>query len=120
MNNILNKIAQMERNAEEIQLASHHVELGLIDDLQKLYDAYSKTAIDAIQVKTKLQSEAKILADKLQKAKDAKDEAVKKADNVTAAAKNIGIDIPEIVSKVNNSGNFQIERLLEWSKNAAK
>jgi hypothetical protein len=29
MNNILNKIAQMERNAEEIQLASHHIELAV-------------------------------------------------------------------------------------------
>jgi hypothetical protein len=36
MNNILNKIAQMERNAEEIQLASHKVELGLVEDLAKL------------------------------------------------------------------------------------
>ena len=120
MNNILNKIAQMERNAEEIKLESHKVELALLDDLQKLYDVYSKTATDAIQVKSRLQAEAKSLADKLQKAKEAKDEAVKKADNVTAAAKNIGIDIPEIVNKVNNSGNFPIERLLEWSKNAAK
>ena len=34
MNNILNKIAQMERNSEEIQLASHHVELGLADTLK--------------------------------------------------------------------------------------
>lgn len=36
MNNILNKIAQMERNAEEIKLASHKVELGLVEDLAKL------------------------------------------------------------------------------------
>jgi hypothetical protein len=39
MNNILNKIAQMERNAEEIKLASNQielaserVELGLVDE----------------------------------------------------------------------------------------
>ena len=38
MNNILNKIAQMERNAEEIQLASHRVELSLVDDFKKEYE----------------------------------------------------------------------------------
>ena len=44
MNNILNKIAQMERNAEEIQLASNQivlaserVELASATDLPKLY-----------------------------------------------------------------------------------
>lgn len=36
MNNILNKIAQMERNAEEIKLESHKVELGALDDLTTL------------------------------------------------------------------------------------
>lgn len=29
MNKILNKIAQMERNAEEVKLASHHIELAV-------------------------------------------------------------------------------------------
>ena len=36
MNNILNKIAQMERNAEEVNLASHKVELALLDELLDL------------------------------------------------------------------------------------
>jgi hypothetical protein len=36
MNNILNKIAQMERNAEELNLASHKVELALLDELSNL------------------------------------------------------------------------------------
>jgi len=38
MNNILNKIAQMERNAaelQEVELASHKVELASIKDLQE-------------------------------------------------------------------------------------
>jgi hypothetical protein len=40
MNNILNKIAQMERNAEEIKLASHKVELSIADKANKSLDAF--------------------------------------------------------------------------------
>ena len=39
MNNILNKLATMERNAEElasVQLESHKVELALLDDLSNI------------------------------------------------------------------------------------
>lgn len=42
MNNILNKIAQMERNAEEIKLASHKVELGIKEDVSKINQETSK------------------------------------------------------------------------------
>ena len=51
MNNILNKIAQMERNAEEIQLASHKVELGLQDDLKAQFNKYfSVDNIDVLEL----------------------------------------------------------------------
>ena len=43
------------------KLASERVELGLIDDLQKLQQEYSKIAIAAIKEKSKLQSSAKKL-----------------------------------------------------------
>ena len=42
MNNILNKIAQMERNAAELQgveLASHKVELATIKELENSFKA---------------------------------------------------------------------------------
>jgi hypothetical protein len=42
MNNILNKIAQMERNAEEVNLSSEKIELAKAEDLNKLFaDAVS-------------------------------------------------------------------------------
>ena len=34
MNNILKMISKMESNAEEVKLAKHEIELGLVDDLK--------------------------------------------------------------------------------------
>ena len=55
MNNILNKIAQMERNAEEIQLASHKVELATLDEIttasksvKKQYDLVFQKTMTAL------------------------------------------------------------------------
>ena len=55
MNNILNKIAEMERNAEEIQLASHKVELATLDEIttasksvKKQYDLVFQKTMTAL------------------------------------------------------------------------
>ena len=55
MNNILNKIAQMERNAEEVNLASHKVELATLDEIttasksvKKQYDLVFQKTMTAL------------------------------------------------------------------------
>jgi hypothetical protein len=78
MNNILNKIAQMERNAAELQgvkLAKHEVELASATDLPKLYgnsvsmnkDIYGDTfrKVDALKavLKKKEDDAIKMIAD---------------------------------------------------------
>ena len=50
MNNILNKIAQMERNAEEIQLASHKVELSSIKEINDAIKILKNNESDAEKV----------------------------------------------------------------------
>ena len=55
MNNILNKIAQMERNTEEVNLASHKVELATLDEIttasksvKKQYDLVFQKTMTAL------------------------------------------------------------------------
>ena len=50
MNNILNKIAQMERNAEEFQLASHKVELSSIKEINDAIKILKGNEVDAEKV----------------------------------------------------------------------
>ena len=119
----MNLREQIEKEITEkvmTKLASEKVELGLIDDLEKLRKEYSKLAIAAIQEKSKIQSNAKKLVSDLEKAKKAKDAAVKKNEVIKSAAKNLGIDVPAISKQVDSSDNFNIDKLLTWSKNASK
>ena len=39
LNNIFKMISQMEKNANEVNLGTHEIELGLIDDIEKLLDS---------------------------------------------------------------------------------
>lgn len=62
MNNILNKIAQMERNAEEIKLESHKVELAntfnqAIDAFKFSSKMYDESYARVKELKSKLSSD---------------------------------------------------------------
>ena len=102
MNNILNKIAQMERNAEEIQLASHKVELGLVDDVKKYTQELNKLFPEAVAIEDQLQKMVKDLFPLLNKA-DAMAKKIKelqtKSDAVqikfVAAIKELGLNPSE-------------------------
>ncbi len=113
---VFKKIAELEKT----QLSEVNVELALIDDLQKLKDTYSKIAIDAIKTKTSIQNEVKGLIAQLEKAKEAKDNAIKKNEVVKSAAKNIGIEVPAISKEIDNADNFKIEQMLQWAQSANK
>jgi len=102
------------------KLASEKVELGLIDDLEKLQQEYSKIAIAAIQEKSKLQGSAKKLSSDLEKAKKAIESAQKKNEILKSAAKNIGIQVPDISKKVDQADNFNVDRLLKWAQKASQ
>ena len=40
LNNIFKMISQMEKNANEVNLATHEVELGLVEDLKTQFNKY--------------------------------------------------------------------------------
>ncbi len=89
MNNILNKIAEMERNASELQgveLAKHEVELATIyDDLRGTLDQANVGFIKALDLKSQ--------AAKLCKESLTKNQAIlKELDKAESLIKQIGLD----------------------------
>jgi len=96
MNNILNKIAQMERNAEEIQLASHKVELSVKDDAKELVSKYYGLT-DTINSKyTAIQKEIRVLTDKIDEAAKLSSDMPKVISKYEDIAKEIGADVNNI------------------------
>lgn len=91
MNNILNKIAQMERNAEQVNLASHKVELALFDDIKSSIDGARKMKEEIISNFAKANGGMRFC--------DAFDKSFSKAEQM---AKEVGFDIPQDVFKLKN------------------
>ena len=83
MNNILNKIAQMERNAEEIQLASHHVELALLDELSNISMEAGSLLV--------LQAQQMAAFDKLEKSIALNKKGLADAEKGLKAAQDLGV-----------------------------
>ena len=81
MNNILNKIAQMERNAEEIKLASHKVDLALLDEILDLNrEAGSLLALPLMKV-----------AEQLSKSLELNKKGLAQAEKGLKAAQDLGV-----------------------------
>lgn len=96
MNNILNKIAQMERNAEEIQLASHHVELGLADTLKTNVNEDNKN-VEKLQLQIeKITTEIKNLGAMWDKANSGIKVTSNTYDRMVEMAKELGLPESEI------------------------
>ena len=81
MNNILNKIAQMERNADEVNLASHKVELALLDELLDLNrEGGSLLSLPLMKV-----------AEQLQKSLELNKKGLAQAEKGLKAAQDLGV-----------------------------
>jgi predicted nucleic acid-binding Zn-ribbon protein len=96
------------------------VEFGLVQDIETLYKTFSEISIASIKEKTRIQSEIKKLVSDLEKAKKAKDEAVRKNELIKKSAKDLGLELPDISKKIDNSNNFPIERTLSWANESSK
>ena len=116
MNNILNKIAQMERNAEEIQLATHKVELTLADDVRALYNNankfYEANIDERYKMATRLEKEFQKAADEYQKALD-------KYNSLEKMSKDLGVPIPNEISKLKDLIEYGLKDSLKSKSNAA-
>ncbi len=93
MNNILNKIAQMERNAEEVNLAKHKVELATINPAD-----YQKKAADILDNATKFAAKANAslvsnYEDATNKIKAVGKELEKEFDVLQSKAQELGLDV---------------------------
>jgi hypothetical protein len=96
MKNILNKIAQMERNAEEIQLASHRVELGLADTLKTNVNEDNKN-VEKLQLQIeKITTEIKNLGAMWDKANSGIKVTSNTYDRMVEMAKELGLPESEI------------------------
>jgi hypothetical protein len=118
MNNIINKIAQMERNAAEIQgveLAKHEVELALVDDVQNLYNiankSYKANTDSLNRIAKQLESEFQKTADEYKKALD-------KYNQLEKMSKDLGVPLPNEISKLKGLIEFGLNDSLQSKKNA--
>lgn len=96
MNNILNKIAQMERNAEEIKLESHKVELSVKDDAKELVSKYYGLT-DTINSKfSGISKEVRALIDQIGAVEKLANDMPKVIAKYENLAKELGIDVNNI------------------------
>jgi hypothetical protein len=120
MNNILNKIAQMERNAAEIkgvELAKHEVELALVDDVQNLYNAANKS----YKANTdQLMSFASKMESSFQKTADEYKKALDKYNQLEKMSKDLGVPLPNEISKLKGLIEFGFNDSLDAKSNAVK
>ena len=120
MNNILNKIAQMERNAAEIQgveLAKHEVELALVDDVQNLYNAANKSYKSNTD---QLMSFASKMESSFQKTADEYKKALDKYNQLEKMSKDLGVPLPNEISKLKGLIEFGLNDSLDAKSNAVK
>jgi len=92
MNNILNKIAQMERNAAELQgveLAKHEVNLALFDDIKSSIDGARKMKEEIVANFQKANGGLRFC-----------DNFDKSFNKALTLAKEVGLDIPQDVMKL--------------------
>ncbi len=90
MNNILKMISKMESNANEVKLGKHEVELGLIDDLNKLTENSKKLAQDFYKEKLAIVNQVKI--------------AKTKADNYLSESQKMEVVLNNIKKQFNDLG----------------
>lgn len=107
MNNILNKIAQMERNAEEIKLESHKVELSSLDMVKSLAEdglAIYKKGVEYAKEMEAFTKKSRVLNADASALSDAIEKELKEFE---AKAKQLGLDVtklPEFKSAFNALG----------------
>ena len=111
LNNIFKMVSQLEKNANEVKLAQHEVELGAMQDLDKLIglgaDESQKSFELTFKVKGLLTEIISVEKFAIAKYND----ALKKAESVYIQVKDLGLDVPQgqIKSKIDMI-NFQLKK----------
>ena len=101
---------------DKVELGKHEVELALVDDVKTLYSnankAYQKNTDTLSKVANQLEVEFQKTADEYQKALD-------KYNNLEKMSKDLGVPIPNEISKLKGLIEFGLKDSLKSKSNAA-
>lgn len=114
LNEIFNKIAKMEQNAQEVKLGMN-VELALVDDVQTLYNSANKIYQSNTDT---LKKYATQLESMFQKSADEYKKAMDKYTQLEKMSKELGLQLPNDVIKLKSLIEFGINDSLQSKKNA--
>ena len=96
LNDIFKMISQMEKNANEVNLATHKVELGLIDDIKEQYKIINTRKDEAFKSLQQTEEKFKTVVDRCGLMESIADKAIQ-------MAKELGIDAKEFISYKNSA-----------------
>lgn len=116
MNNILNKIAQMERNAEEIKLESHKVELAGINDLKKIIAETRKNLDGFNKLNTQTQSLAKSTIEAANVFQSSREKMYVLMQQLEKQAKELGLEITSTPDFKEAIRLYTVDRDVEQAK----
>ena len=110
LNNIFKMISQMEKNANEVNLGTHEIELGLIDDIEKLLDSTNnkrkQIAAQGLKISQQLLDLTveynKVVAMSIKAANSAKELGIVDAEKMFRVRGAEAQDYSETVGKVSN------------------
>ena len=101
---------------DKVELGKHEVKLALVDDVRTLYNnankAYQKNTDTLSKVANQLEVEFQKTADEYQKALD-------KYNNLEKMSKDLGVPIPNEISKLKGLIEFGLKDSLKSKSNAA-
>jgi hypothetical protein len=117
MNNILKMISKMESNANEVKLAQHEVELSLVDDVKTLYENANKVYKSNQDL---LYKYGQTLESNFQKAADEYKKALDKYNQLEKTSKELGIVLPQEISKLKDLIEYGQKDSLNSKSNAVK
>jgi hypothetical protein len=107
LKSVMAKLAGIEK--ERSELASHKIELALIDDVKKAYTAAENAKLDAIDARNNMnkliQKNQGIITNSLNVTAN----AVQAFDKFEAAAKELGVEIPANIAE-------QKKQVIGWNK----
>jgi hypothetical protein len=102
---------------EETQLSSHEVNLALVDDVQNLYNAANKS----YKANTdQLMSFASKMESSFQKTADEYKKALDKYNQLEKMSKDLGVPLPNEISKLKGLIEFGLNDSLDAKSNAVK
>jgi hypothetical protein len=109
MNNILKMISQMDANANEIKLAQHEVELGLMDDFKSLSIKATDSGSNAGGNVSVWFNKRNELLTELKTSLKNQEDLLRLGDKFKASVKELGLDLPPDVEK-------RISFAIQWQK----